>query len=224
MYTGISTRRDRWTLLFYPIFISRRLFFVLIPLLFKGKEYFQLQMLIFGSSLYLIYYGSFHPHIMKRQAFMEVTNEALFLVLTYHFLTFTLFNMDISSKYTMGFSYLASLSVLVIANVTDLVLKSVAKFKRKKELARLKKSREMHAEGFKLLTRFTHDQKFLQKRNSKKQGILIADIHKKISKIEEEISEIEKPYVSKRKVTLKRNLEIVREVLEEHSEEEEKQT
>jgi hypothetical protein len=34
MYTNISLHRSKWGFLYYPIFMARRLIFVLIPLIF----------------------------------------------------------------------------------------------------------------------------------------------------------------------------------------------
>jgi hypothetical protein len=36
MYTNISLHRSKWGFLYYPVFMTRRLIFVLIPLIFLG--------------------------------------------------------------------------------------------------------------------------------------------------------------------------------------------
>jgi len=36
MYVNISLHRSKWGILYYPIFMIRRLLFVMIPLLFQG--------------------------------------------------------------------------------------------------------------------------------------------------------------------------------------------
>ena len=39
------------------------------------------------------------------------------MILNYHMLTFTLFNLEITNRYTMGFSYLGFMGVLIIFNL-----------------------------------------------------------------------------------------------------------
>lgn len=42
MYVNISLHRSKWGILYYPIFMIRRLLFVMIPLLFQGQAFYQL--------------------------------------------------------------------------------------------------------------------------------------------------------------------------------------
>ena len=151
MYVDISLTREHWAILFYPVFIFRRLLFVMIPLCFQGQDFFQLQFLIFFNSLYIIFYAYLRPHIYSRLGYLEIINEFLFLVMSYHFLTFTLFNIDISSKYSMGFSYLAWMALLILLNFVNIALNSIRKFKRRQELKRLKKAMEVRKVNLELI-------------------------------------------------------------------------
>mmetsp|Transcript_33595 Transcript_33595/g.51701 ORF Transcript_33595/g.51701 Transcript_33595/m.51701 type:complete len:315 (-) Transcript_33595:474-1418(-) len=138
MYVGISLTREQLGFLFYPIFIYRRMFFVLIPLFLQGREYLQLQCLILMSSLYILFYGQFKPHIHPRTAKMEIINEFCFLLLDYHLMTFTLFNIVVDTKFVMGYSYLAFLALLIGINFANLILNTIEKYQRKKMLKQLK--------------------------------------------------------------------------------------
>jgi hypothetical protein len=94
MYSNISLHRSRWGILYYPIFMLRRLLFVLIPLIFQGYPFYQLQALTFFSSLYIIQYCQIWPHSQKKIGILEMTNEFLLMVVNYHMLTFTAFNIE----------------------------------------------------------------------------------------------------------------------------------
>lgn len=61
LYTDITLRRNRYTILYYPLFMARRMIFVLLPYLFPSNDpkhsANQLQFLSFLSSIYIMFYA-----------------------------------------------------------------------------------------------------------------------------------------------------------------------
>ena len=43
LYPGVHLKRNKWTIYLYPCFIARRLAFIMIPIIFYGYPYFQVQ-------------------------------------------------------------------------------------------------------------------------------------------------------------------------------------
>lgn len=74
---------------YYPIFMFRRLLFVLIPAVFATSQTLQLQSLMLFSSLYLLWYGSISPYVTKRGTYVEMFNEVIMCVLCYHLFLFS---------------------------------------------------------------------------------------------------------------------------------------
>ena len=140
LYAGIALGRERHTVLYYPLAMLRRLVYVLIPLTLRGHPGLQLQVLCFLESLYVIWYGAYRPHWQRREALLEVANEAFLMLLFYHLLCFTLFNATAEGRYVMGWSYLAVLAAMVLVNVAVVAQKAVEKLRRKRELKVLRKN------------------------------------------------------------------------------------
>ena len=139
MYTGVSLTRSDWGIYYYPIFMLKRMMFVFVPMVFPGQAYFQIQIVIFVPSLYIIFYGGQRPHVNPRVQRVEMFNEFVFMGLLYHLLTFTLFNLDAQSKFTMGYSFLAMLGLLIVVNLMVIARNSYDKYRRKRLLKELRK-------------------------------------------------------------------------------------
>jgi ABC-type protease/lipase transport system fused ATPase/permease subunit len=69
---------------------------------------------------------------------IEVFNESMIMIVNYHLLTFTLFNLEIERHFTMGWSFLGLLSFIMIVNIIYVVHGSCLKINRKKYLRRRK--------------------------------------------------------------------------------------
>ena len=61
MYTGLSLKKSYWTILYYPIFILRRLAVVLCPMLIFNTS-LQLIALLWMALLYTMWYAYVMPH------------------------------------------------------------------------------------------------------------------------------------------------------------------
>jgi hypothetical protein len=70
---------------------------------------------------------------------LEIFNEVMMMVSTYHMFCFTEFNLDDMQKYNMGHSYVFFVSGTFIYNVAKMILKNVERLKRKK---RMEKARD----------------------------------------------------------------------------------
>ena len=64
----------------------------------------------------------------------------MLMILFYHLFCFTLFNATPDGRYFMGWSYLATLAIMVIVNISVVAKKAIEKIRRKRELKVLKKN------------------------------------------------------------------------------------
>jgi hypothetical protein len=95
-YKNIKTKK-KFSIAFYPIFLTRRLLFVFFPLVLMNNGTFQCICLIFMTELYIGAYATIKPHIDRRTLIVEITNEALSLNCFFLLLFFN----DISLNPTM---------------------------------------------------------------------------------------------------------------------------
>lgn len=82
-------------LLYYPMFLFRRVIFVAIPTFISKYPYYQIQILISLTTLYIIYYAGSQPHTPKERVWIEIFNEWWILVMTYHLIIFSEFVLDL---------------------------------------------------------------------------------------------------------------------------------
>ena len=59
---GLDIRGSKYNFYYIPVFILRRLVYTVLTFSLVDFPYLQTQLLIFFSSVYMIYYISFHPH------------------------------------------------------------------------------------------------------------------------------------------------------------------
>jgi hypothetical protein len=88
------TRRMDSHLAYYTIFLIRRIIFVSIPTFMYKYPFYQVQILIFLTSLYIIFYAGSKPHIYKSRRWIEVFNEVWVMMMNYHLIIFTDFVRD----------------------------------------------------------------------------------------------------------------------------------
>ena len=138
LYSNISLKRSKYSQLYYPIFMIRRFLFIIVPLSFQNKPGIQLSLLIFLSSLYIIWYIMLWPHNMRKLVYIELTNEVFFMILNYHMVAFTLFNPDLQTQFNMGWSYLLFMGLLILVNLTFVATNVISKARRKKYLLKLR--------------------------------------------------------------------------------------
>ena len=103
-YAGIKVSGDgegvnKWTFLYYPFFILKRLLFVMLPFIFMGLEAQQIQCLLLFDIFYLIFYVKLNPHLERSMRNMELANEALQLLVYYHMVLFSSFDTNAASRF-----------------------------------------------------------------------------------------------------------------------------
>ena len=131
-YSELHLTRTSWTVFYLPMFLIRRIFFVMIPTFMFLHPMFQLQFLVFSSSLYVIFYESQKPHLLKSRQQLEVTNEVLIMIACYHMFLFSKFNFNLDLQFTMGYSLVAVIGILVAINIAVMTYKGVQRYKSKK--------------------------------------------------------------------------------------------
>jgi hypothetical protein len=89
LYPGIKFKNKGISgLFYYPLFLIRRIVFVAIPTMMIAAPCYQVQLLLFLTSLYLIYFGG--VRVGDRAKFREeCVNEMFIMILNYHMISFT---------------------------------------------------------------------------------------------------------------------------------------
>jgi len=64
-------------------------------------------------------------------------NESFLMIINYHLLTFTLFVIDVDSRFKMGYSYLAFIGLLAVTNISFVAYGSISRMIRKIKLRKL---------------------------------------------------------------------------------------
>jgi len=124
---------------YYTVFMLRRIFFVYICFKWYQPEYtfFQVMANVQISFIFVLYMVKFRPFLDEEMNKLQIINEYVFVVITYHQLLFTDFVDDASSKNLMGWSFvLCSLGNMIWPNgylvVVNLIPSVVVLFTRKK--------------------------------------------------------------------------------------------
>jgi hypothetical protein len=86
--------KQNWKLVYYPLFLIRRIVFVAIPTFLSNWPSYQVQSLIFLTSLYILFYMGERPHWETKRVQIEVFNELMILWACYHMICFSDFIVD----------------------------------------------------------------------------------------------------------------------------------
>lgn len=122
LYTDIQLNEGIYPLIYFPLFLIRRLLFCLLPILLTTHPTFQLQLLLFSSKLNLILYTTLHPHHPHHRHTLELLNESLTVVLIYHMICFTDLVLDPIGKFYMGYSYVGVAGLVVLVNLVGVAV------------------------------------------------------------------------------------------------------
>ena len=87
MYKDIKLTENN-QIYYFPVFLVRRLLYAFIPVLLSRYPYMKLHIFSLFSLFYIIFYASTNPHDTEKRFRIELTNEALLMVIVYHFLSF----------------------------------------------------------------------------------------------------------------------------------------
>ena len=89
-YDKINLTKHSWNYLYYPIFLVRRIIFVGIPLSLNRFSAHQIQTVVCLNFALCAYYYNCKPHSEgKLKTGVEMFNEFMVLILTYHMLFYS---------------------------------------------------------------------------------------------------------------------------------------
>ena len=95
LYNLISIRKSKYNLLYFPEFYFRRFLFIFTPLFLNGRSEGQhVQTFLTIQTLHLIFLGQLSPFNIAEINFLEISIEALFMILGYCMIVFTSFVPD----------------------------------------------------------------------------------------------------------------------------------
>jgi hypothetical protein len=147
LYLDIKMSRRNWGKFYYPFFILRRFIFIGIPVLFVGRDFYQLQALICLSSLYVTSYAQNLPHVSILKQRLEMFNESTIMLVNYHMLCYTLFVQDLATQFMMGYSMTGLLIFIILVNMAVMLYNLVLKLRRKLRRMSIKKLQEKLAKA-----------------------------------------------------------------------------
>jgi hypothetical protein len=140
LYQDIHLTRSKSNVYFFPLFIVRRVVFVLIPSVLNFYPWAQIQFAILVQQLYVIFYQNTRPHIMRLRLRLEIFNEMIVMACFYHNFLFTGYcsqntkGDDENFKFFMGYSYIGIIALCVIVNISSLTSKALDTFQSKKRI------------------------------------------------------------------------------------------
>lgn len=139
---GIKLSRNKWAKYYYPIFMLRRLVFVMIVMFIPFDSCIQMQSLIFSSSLYIIWYVGVWPHLEKLEVYLEIFNEVLMQLIFYHLMVFSEFYVGEgrrSLKLYASYSFVGLLGLIILINLLYVLIQMFWQIKKYLRLSKLKK-------------------------------------------------------------------------------------
>ena len=128
IYGELHIHRSKWTVFYLPLFLFRRILFVMIPSFIYMFPCIQLQILVLFSSFYIIYYEGQRPHKVRGRQMLEIFNEVLIMMAIYHMFLFTQFNFNLDLQFFMGYSLVGLVGLLVVVNIGVMILIQIENF------------------------------------------------------------------------------------------------
>ena len=80
----------------------------------------------------MMYYAGCHIHHKKNMYRIELFNEIIIMMIIYHFMIFSDFVPHLMIQFTMGYSYLGFLVLLITVNLSYSVYETYLQWKRRK--------------------------------------------------------------------------------------------
>ena len=136
LYNGIATYRNDNSIFYYPVYIFRRLIFVLYPIIFEDYAIFQIGLLVFSCQIYLIWFGSIKPYFKNQANIIESFNEFMLMIFTYHLFIFSNWTYPYQ-RIPYGNVYLGCIGIMLLVNVINVVNNTIEKVKTKRRRAKL---------------------------------------------------------------------------------------
>lgn len=115
-------------ILYYSMFLIRRLLFVAFPTFLYNFSVLPLQLLMLTQTFYVIYYQGIRPHSSTTRVRLEIFNEIMVMVALYHIICFSEFNMDVQMQYYSGYSYICVFGSVFVVNLVPMFTDAVRKY------------------------------------------------------------------------------------------------
>jgi hypothetical protein len=101
---GINHRHSKVTKYFHSAFLLRAIMVVLLPIVFNGRDYFQIMFHVLLSQGFIIFYANRRTHTERLEYYTHLLNEVLIMLTNYHLVCYTWFVTDPLTQYNMGYS------------------------------------------------------------------------------------------------------------------------
>ena len=125
LYIDIHLTRNSYTLVYYPLFLLRRIMYVMVPTILFNWPFLQLQLMMLNHTAYLIYYQGQRPHIMPGRIRIEVFNECIVMCIIYHMFLFSDFCGNLDFQFSLGYTFAGTIGLLVGVNIGKMVFKGI---------------------------------------------------------------------------------------------------
>ena len=120
LYENINYK-EKWYLLYNPIQLFRRLLLAVSFVFFPRHPLIQLFLCIFSSVAFTMYVASGRLYFFKGLNRIEVTNEALNILVVYQFMLFTDFVSNPETRFAIGWSNIIVIGTLIFINMALII-------------------------------------------------------------------------------------------------------
>lgn len=104
-------------LLYYTVWLLRRLLFVALPTFLFMFSIIPLQLLMILQTFYVMFYQSCRPHDTPLRNRLEVFNEIMLMLTMYHLIVFSEFNLNVDMQYYAGYSFAGCYGAVFAVNL-----------------------------------------------------------------------------------------------------------
>ena len=154
--------------MFYFLYYTiRRSLYSAILVFLPGGALLQIIAIMVLTLISLMYITSVRPFVSYSQNMLEMTNEILLLIISYHLLLLTGAFPDASDSfsYNLGWSFIFFLCLILLVNILYLVITTISEFKRAKKAKKLKEQRRLKLRQFMLGVKANRGVKLFQNSN-----------------------------------------------------------
>ena len=118
LYKLVSLQRTKSAILFYPLYMTRRLLVVAIPTIIPEYIAPQMILLVLMHELYIISFISIRPHKWIVKLNIEIAIEVALMFLMYHMICFTEFPSDLEWQLTLGYQFIFIIVSLLFSGIS----------------------------------------------------------------------------------------------------------
>jgi hypothetical protein len=109
--------KDKWTVLYFPLFYIKRAIIILIPTLVGPNSGLQIFMLLLVIKFKIIFYGAIRAHDSQLRRINEYFNDSCLMTAVYSLICMTDFNENEISVFYNSFQFLGWLAFVAIVNI-----------------------------------------------------------------------------------------------------------